>query len=387
MELIIPGGFGLFGGRGDYTAKIKLFDIGTEGGDQEGDGELIAESDEIVYECAPRDRFPVLFDNPIPLVVSVHCNNFIIKFVIVFICLRSVNCSFCDLQANRWYIAWACINGPSSDCGSSGQAMVINDEIGFHFKTSKKSNNGTDVNAGQIPCLLYNIVSPDHLIPIRNVDHGEPVIVLSKNISRKVTVACFRSLITLLQWSWKTFKDIVLETNGQVPINYQKLIVMKHQKRLVYVIRACLRLVKSYINEIYPQHNRTRNSHEYMSYFEAIADIRNLIQAIMSDPIPTCNMLPKKPGKNKAHRVCYVQFALELTNSILNEAHDTITSCFHAFFPTPILKWNHLGSMLFHVKVCSDKSLDQSIMPIFDLLSYRLMRVYSYMNTSFIILE
>ncbi|KAJ8737325.1 hypothetical protein PYW07_000596 [Mythimna separata] len=317
---ILLGGIGLYGGRGDYTAKVKVYDIGTEGGDQEGDGELITESDEIVYECPPRDRFPVMFDNPVPL------------------------------AANRWYVAWACISGPSSDCGSSGQAMVINDEIGFHFKTSKKSNNGTDVNAGQIPCFIYNTVSPDHTLPLKIVDFGEPIIVLSKNFSRKVTVSCFKSLITLLQWSWDAFKEIILETNGLVPINYQKLTVMKHQKRLVYVIRACLRLVRSYINEIYPQNNRKRNSHEYMSYFEAIAEVRNLIQAIMADQTPTCSMLPRKPGKSKAHRVCYVQFALELTTSILKEAHDTITACFHAFFPTPTLKWNHLCSMLYHVK-------------------------------------
>ncbi|CAH1647847.1 unnamed protein product [Spodoptera littoralis] len=318
---ILLGGIGLYGGRGDYTAKVKLYDIGIEGGDQEGDGELITESDEIIYECPPRDRFPVMFDNPVPL------------------------------AANRWYVAWACISGPSSDCGSSGQAMVINDEIGFHFKTSKKSNNGTDVNAGQIPCFIYNTVSPDQSLPLKVVDLGEPIIVLSKNLSRKVTVSCFKSLITLLQWSWDTFKQILLETNGLVPINYQKLTVMKHQKRLVYVIRACLRLVKSYINEIYPQNNRKRNSHEYMSYFEAIAEVRNLIQSIMADQTPTCSMLPRKPGKSKAHRVCYVQFALELITSILNEAHDTITACFHAFFPTPTLKWNHLCSMLFNVKI------------------------------------
>ncbi|XP_063374022.1 E3 ubiquitin-protein ligase MYCBP2 [Cydia amplana] len=317
---VLLGGFGLFGGRGDYTARIKLFDIGPEGGDQEGDGELAAESEEVVYECAPRDRFPVLFDAPVPIV------------------------------ANRWYVAWACINGPSSDCGSSGQAMVINDEIGFHFKTSKKSNNGTDVNAGQIPCLLYNTVSLDHSMPVRHVDSGDPIIILTKNISRKVTVSCFRSLITLLQWSWNTFKEIVLETNGQIPINYQKLTVMKHQKRLVYIIRACLRLVRSYVNEIYPQNNKKRNSHEYMSYFDAIADVRNLIQAIMTDQTPTCAMLPRKPGKNKTHRICFVQFALEMTNSILQECHETITACFHAFFPTPSLKWNHLCSLLFYVK-------------------------------------
>ena len=31
---ILLGGFGLFGGRGEYVGKIKLFDIGVEGGDQ-----------------------------------------------------------------------------------------------------------------------------------------------------------------------------------------------------------------------------------------------------------------------------------------------------------------------------------------------------------------
>lgn len=31
---ILLGGFGLFGGRGEYAGKIKLFDIGIDGGDQ-----------------------------------------------------------------------------------------------------------------------------------------------------------------------------------------------------------------------------------------------------------------------------------------------------------------------------------------------------------------
>lgn len=231
--------------------------------------------------------------------------------------------------------------------------MVINDDAGFHFKTSKKSNNGTDVNAGQIPCLLYNLAGPDHVMPHKIVDYGEPIIVLSKTISRKVTVACFKSLITLLRWSWKTFKATLLDTNGQIPINYQKLTVMKHQKRLVYVVRACLRLITSYVNEIYPQHTRNRNSHEYMSYFEAIAEVRNLIQAIMAEPTPHCSMLPKKVGKSRSSRGCFVTYALEMTSSILKEAHEATTACFHAFFPTPTLKWNHLCSMLYYVSVSS----------------------------------
>ncbi|CAH0716565.1 unnamed protein product, partial [Brenthis ino] len=317
---ILLGGIGLYGGRGEYTAKIRLYDIGPDGGDQEADGEMIFESDDIFYECAPKDKYPLMFETPFSLV------------------------------AGKWYVVAANINGPSSDCGSSGQAMVINDDVGFHFKTSKKSNNGTDVNAGQIPCLLYNIMGPDHPMPIRHLDPGEPVILLSRNLSRKVTVSCFRSLISLLQWSWKTFRDILLDTNGQIPINYHKLTVMKHQKRLVYVIRAGLRIVKSYIKEVYPQSVKKKNSPDYMSYFDSIADVRSFIQGVMAESTPTCAALPRKQGRSKAHRTCYVQFALELTNSILKEAHETFNACFYAFFPTPILKWNHLCFMLYHVR-------------------------------------
>lgn len=87
------------------------------------------------------------------------------------------------LQAGWWYVAWARVSGPSSDCGSHGQASITTDDgyiiflylliqnkksniasiiigffsfsVVFQFKSSKKSNNGTDVNAGQIPQLLY----------------------------------------------------------------------------------------------------------------------------------------------------------------------------------------------------------------------------------------
>lgn len=32
------------------------------------------------------------------------------------------------LQANMWYVAWARISGPSSDCGSSGQTVLTTDD-------------------------------------------------------------------------------------------------------------------------------------------------------------------------------------------------------------------------------------------------------------------
>lgn len=78
----MSGGYGIYGGRGDYTAKIKLYDIGNDGGDHESDGELIAESDEVVYECVSRDRFPIMFDSIINIIVSIYLitvNNSLLK--------------------------------------------------------------------------------------------------------------------------------------------------------------------------------------------------------------------------------------------------------------------------------------------------------------------
>lgn len=66
---VLLGGFGLFGGRGEYTAKMKLLDIGPDGGEQEGDGDLLGETEEVPYECGPRQKFPMLFDEPVHLQV------------------------------------------------------------------------------------------------------------------------------------------------------------------------------------------------------------------------------------------------------------------------------------------------------------------------------
>ena len=45
-----------------------------------------------------REKYPMLFDEPVLL------------------------------QANCWYVAWSRISGPSSDCGSSGQAVVTTED-------------------------------------------------------------------------------------------------------------------------------------------------------------------------------------------------------------------------------------------------------------------
>ena len=73
----------MYGGRGEYTCKIKVFDLGMDGGGYEKEGALISETDEIPYECPPRSKHNIFLPKPI------------------------------NLTANRWYLVWARIGGPS----------------------------------------------------------------------------------------------------------------------------------------------------------------------------------------------------------------------------------------------------------------------------------
>ncbi|XP_050301011.1 E3 ubiquitin-protein ligase MYCBP2 isoform X2 [Anthonomus grandis grandis] len=301
---ILLGGFGLFGGRGEYTAKLKLLDIGPNGGEQEVDGELLAETEEVPYECGPRQKYAMLFDEPV------------------------------QLQAHRWYVAWCRISGPSSDCGSSGQTMVTTeDQVLFYFKSSKKSNNGTDVNAGQIPQLLYKIVSPENQSPPRQVDVVEPMHILSKEFSRTVTKECFQSLLSLLQWSWNTFKWGIME--GQ---SIKNMYTNMELERLVYISTSSLRLICTYTNEIYPRQINRKSPLENVHLAECIGDVRTLLKQILSDNISLL-MQNKKSSKTRAYSVT-------LMNSILQECHNTFVSCFHAFYPTAYLKWTCLCDLL-----------------------------------------
>ncbi|CAK9797457.1 E3 ubiquitin-protein ligase MYCBP2 [Anthophora quadrimaculata] len=306
---ILLGGYGLFGGRGEYTAKIKLFDIGMDGGDQENDGELLAESEEIPYECGPRQKYSILFYEPIAL------------------------------QANRWYVAWAKVSGPSSDCGSGGQGMVTaEDQVMFYFKSSKRSNNGTDVNAGQIPQLLYRIVTPENQTPNRQRDQIEPVYVLKRDFSRTVSKECFQSLISLLQWSWNTLKPALNDSTVHTSSSHALLEV----ERLVYISKASLRLLRTYTNEIYPNQVGKKTPAESVRLAECIGEVRALLHQILSD---TVRLNTKCKGKTRTSKSPGA-INSKMTNSILDECHRTFVACYHAFYPTAYLKWSCLCELL-----------------------------------------
>ncbi|CAL4105683.1 unnamed protein product, partial [Meganyctiphanes norvegica] len=323
---VLIGGFGVFGGRGEYMGKIKLFELGAEGGDQEIDGELLGETEEIPYECGARQKFPILFDEPI------------------------------SIQANKWYVAWARVSGPSSDCGSSGQSMVTTeDQVIFYFKSSKKSNNGTDVNAGQIPQILYKITSQESAItPRPSQDQCEPIPILSKGFFINVRNDVFQSLLDLLGWAWSTLRSCVGEqVNHSGSSGPSPAVAMLDLQRLVYICSACLRLLRIYINEVYPNSvHSTKTKTERGCLAESVADVRGLLRQMLSDPIPA----PQTSRKGKIKNSKEVSLLTHMVVSVLDECHKTFVCCFHAFYPTGQLKWNCLCDLL----LSRDNSCDDS---------------------------
>ncbi|KAG1690691.1 E3 ubiquitin-protein ligase MYCBP2 [Nymphon striatum] len=317
---IILGGFGLFGGRGEYSAKLKLFDIGMDGGDQETDGELITETEEIPYECSLRHKYPILFDEPIPL------------------------------QANRWYIAWARVSGPSSDCGSLGQSSIITeDHVVFHFKSSKKSNNGTEVNAGQIPQILYKVVSPENKTSKHHSSQSDTVCILTPNFSTTVTPGCFQATLKLLNWTWKSFKTGISEmqsmpiTNDYLTLTANNISIctaLLDLQRLLYVSNACLRLLRIYVNKIYPKccsgdGKNPQNEAERLA--ECVDDTRDLLRIMLSDKLPQFVLTKSSMEESPV---------AQMLDSILDECHVTFVACYHAFYPTSSLKWQGLCDLL-----------------------------------------
>uniref|UniRef100_A0A8C4T2S5 E3 ubiquitin-protein ligase MYCBP2 n=1 Tax=Erpetoichthys calabaricus TaxID=27687 RepID=A0A8C4T2S5_ERPCA len=317
---ILLGGLGLFGGRGEYTAKIKLFELGPDGGDHETDGDLLAETDVLAYDCAAREKYAMMFDEPVLL------------------------------QSGWWYVAWARVSGPSSDCGSHGQAAITTDDgVVFQFKSSKKSNNGTDVNAGQIPQLLYRLPSNDGNSAKGKQQTSEPVHILKRSFARTVSVECFESLLSILHWSWTTLVLGVDELRGLKGFQYTATLL--DLERLRFVGTCCLRLLRVYICEIYPISASSRAVVEESSKLaECVGKTRSLLRKILSEGIDNCAIKLDNDPQG------YLSQPLTLLEAVLQECHNTFTACFHSFYPTPALQWACLCDLL----NCLDQDIQEA---------------------------
>ncbi|XP_043360570.1 E3 ubiquitin-protein ligase MYCBP2 isoform X20 [Dermochelys coriacea] len=317
---ILLGGLGLFGGRGEYTAKIKLFELGPDGGDHETDGDLLAETDVLAYDCAAREKYAMMFDEPVLL------------------------------QAGWWYVAWARVSGPSSDCGSHGQASITTDDgIVFQFKSSKKSNNGTDVNAGQIPQLLYRLPTSDGSASKGKQQTSEPVHILKRSFARTVSVECFESLLSILHWSWTTLVLGVEELRGLKGFQYTATLL--DLERLRFVGTCCLRLLRVYTCEIYPMSATTKAVVEETSKLaDCIGKTRTLLRKILSEGVDHCMVKLDNDPQG------YLSQPLSLLEAVLQECHNTFTACFHSFCPTPALQWACLCDLL----NCLDQDIQEA---------------------------
>ncbi|XP_050423071.1 E3 ubiquitin-protein ligase MYCBP2 isoform X2 [Adelges cooleyi] len=318
-------GFGLFGGRGEYTARLKLYDIGMDENDldDDEDGDLVTVTEELTFECAPRQRYPVIFEEPV------------------------------ILYANRWYEVSAKINGPSSDCGSSGMCSVTSDEqVTFTFKSSRRSNNGTDINAGQIPEILYRTAIPDSISLSTIHTSNSDTQMLSEAFSRNVNKECFKSLIMLLRWAWSSIMDIA--ENMCMPFTQQKFYTdmtltdtsttaVCQLKLLMYISQSCFHLLQSYIYEVYPDQVDKIKLAETEGLAKSVIEVRQVLQHILSDPrAKDLLSYDRIFVQNKGNEVVTVMKCMKWLNQILDECHRTFVSCYHAFYPTPHLKLHSL---------------------------------------------
>ncbi|KAM8720838.1 hypothetical protein ACLKA7_006822 [Drosophila subpalustris] len=357
---IVICGFGMFGGRGEYSCKLKLFDLGVDGGGYEKEGVLISETKEVPYECAARSKHHILLPKPV------------------------------SAAAGRWYLIWARIAGPSSDCGSCGQASVTTeDQVVFTFKSSKKANNGTDVNSGQIPAILYRLVTQDCKQPPLPLD-ADPVQRISRAFANSVSRECFESLVVLLSWSWDCFKTQLREQRDRArPLQLQQTL-----QYLGYVNKSCLRLLRKYTNEIYPQRSTSAavaaaanssvaaaisklqqkpNQKEKPPSGRVVNSAAKYLGDTATLPASTMSALGSGTAVARKTNLENIQLAECIGNvralligifcddifkdiatdegyalvlEILDECHLSFVACFDAFYPTSSLKWNCLCDLL-----------------------------------------
>ncbi|GMS77878.1 hypothetical protein PENTCL1PPCAC_53, partial [Pristionchus entomophagus] len=222
-------GIGLYGGRGEYNARVKMFRLQGLDGD-ELYVEEVATTDEILFECPPNDIAPILFTKSILI------------------------------RANIWHVISAKISGPSSDCGSSGHARVDSDGVVFSFRNSTLSNNGTDVTVGQIPEIYFQNIT-------KASEESEEKVVEDKvfdlkmytdfhNISRAALLrpapAVYGSLLRILRWA----TAIVF---GQIAQTEESL---WQQERATLIAVLVMKTLRFYTETMFPSEARADESME-----------------------------------------------------------------------------------------------------------------------------
>ncbi|CAI2353362.1 unnamed protein product [Caenorhabditis sp. 36 PRJEB53466] len=202
-------GVGLYGGRGEYISKLKLYRLMGADAD-ELYVEQITETDETMYDCGAHETATLLFSQPIVI------------------------------QPNQWHVVSAKISGPSSDCGANGKHLVDCDGVTFQFRNSVVSNNGTDVNVGQIPELYYQL----QLSISRDMSN-----LFSPMAMKNITAECIGNVLSLMEWAIQRIQ-IEEDVNNQVQESAEK---QWNQERAGFIVLICMRLLSRFVKTVYKE--------------------------------------------------------------------------------------------------------------------------------------
>ncbi|KAJ8378390.1 hypothetical protein AAFF_G00242780 [Aldrovandia affinis] len=207
------------------------------------------------------------------------------------------------LQLGWWYMAWARVSLPSND--------------GNTAKGKQQSS--------------------------------EPVHILKRSFSHTVSVECLETLLSILHSSWTTLVLGVEELRGLKGFQYTATLLDLEQ--LCFVGTCCLRLLRVYICEIFPNSaNSKAVVDESSKLAECVGKTRSLLKKILLEVMDNC--LAKLDNDPQG----YLSQPLTLLEAVLRECHNTFTACFHSFYPTPTLQWACLCDLL----NCLDQDIQEA---------------------------
>jgi len=296
-------GFLLYGGRGSHKAKIRLLKIAS---DDESDAECLAEmSGDISLNHGTRRRAMMM--------MTKECGQLMFHTPV-------------NIVANKWYTAWAAVSGGSTECGSNGMALVhVSEGLTFKFRPSNMSNNGTDVNVGQLPGILFKMNSPEHRKHNLKSDDQSCCstssltnVQLNPDFFLAVTPSCYIALLRLVKLVVESsiFPEMMKESSGNPWL----------MEMSCSVVLMCLRILKSFTLLLYPrlQHHQIVERKEYVPYIENMFQI--LVAIIESIRTTTTS----DPSNVTSSSVATVEI-------LLLECECMFIQCFHVFFPSSML--------------------------------------------------
>ncbi|CAD6193419.1 unnamed protein product [Caenorhabditis auriculariae] len=300
-------GIGLYGGRGEYISKLKLYRLLGEDAD-ELYVEQVTETDETLYDCGAHETATLLFTQPI------------------------------IIQANQWHVVSAKISGPSSDCGAAGKPIVECEGVSFTFRNSVVSNNGTDVNVGQIPELYYKLNNSTD--EDRNEDSVKP---LDLSISRLFSPSCLEDvtpnvlsdLLAVFDWSVSKMLNDVEEDEQRC----------WKRERAAFLALLAMRSLGRYVLRVYPAGSSADVDEPSLDFASRVVQLHSVLLSFFATSFLTFEEEHNRPlsGTSANWNKILQNYAQQL---VMKEAIKLFVSLSHCFLGSRYLVNCHLVSAM-----------------------------------------